>query len=43
MSTKKDAPLVLDQPTDDWTVPKLLTIVFVVLGGFLTFIYFVSP
>lgn len=44
MATKKDAPLILDQPSsDEWTVPKLLGIVVVVLGGFLTFIYFVSP
>lgn len=43
MATKNQAPLVLDQPPDNWTVPKLLAIVVAVLGSFLTFIYFVSP
>lgn len=43
MATKNDGPIVLDQPADDWSVPKLLTILVLVLGSFLTFIYFVSP
>lgn len=29
--------------TDDWTVPKLLGIAVVVLGGFFVFIYNISP
>jgi len=30
-------------PTDEWTVPKLLGIAFVVLGGFFVFISQISP
>ena len=30
-------------PTDDWTVPKLIGIGFLVLGTFFMFIYNVSP
>ncbi len=30
-------------PTDDWTVPKLLGIAFVVLGCFFVFINTISP
>jgi hypothetical protein len=29
--------------TDDWTVPKLLGVAFVVLGSFFVFIYNISP
>jgi hypothetical protein len=29
--------------TDDWTVPKLLGIAVLVLGGFFVFIYNISP
>lgn len=43
MATKNDAPQVLDQPADDWSVPKLLALMVAVLGSFLVFIYFVSP
>lgn len=30
-------------PTDDWTVPKLIGILVLVLGGFFAFIINVSP
>jgi hypothetical protein len=30
-------------PTEPWTVPMLLGIVVVVLGGFFVFIYNISP
>jgi len=43
MATKKDAPQMLDQPPDNWSVPKLLALMVAVLGSFLVFIYFVSP
>lgn len=43
MAKNTDAPTMLDQPADDWSVPKLLVLLVAVLGGFLTFIYFVSP
>lgn len=43
MATKNDAPQMLDQPPDNWSVPKLLALLVLVLGGFLVFIYNVSP
>ncbi|WP_275939212.1 hypothetical protein [Polyangium spumosum] len=30
-------------PTDDWTVPKLLGLAVIVLGGFFVFISTISP
>jgi len=43
MATKNDAPKLLDQPPDNWSVPKLLVLMVAVLGSFLVFIYNVSP
>lgn len=40
MSSSNDTKLVL---TDDWTVPKLLGLVVLVLGLFFVFIYSISP
>jgi hypothetical protein len=34
---------VEEVPTDDWSVPKLIGLVFLVLGTFFVFIYNVSP
>jgi hypothetical protein len=39
MANESTSPVL----TDDWTVPKLLGIAFVVLGCFFVFIYNVSP
>ena len=36
----KDLPRVHE---GDWTVPKLVGLIFFTLGTFLTFIYYVSP
>lgn len=36
----KDLPRVHE---GDWTVPKLIGLIFFTLGSFLVFIYYVSP